>query len=591
MTAFAAALAWALIGLPQAGGAAEPIVLQLSGPTQFEFAGYYAALWQGFYRDAGLDVTIRPGSLKAQSPTDPVREVAEGRAQFGTGTMQLVIRRAQGLPILLVAPIFQQSGAAIYYRSDSDFSSPAALVNARIGRLAASDILDIELATALRGEGIDPTKIKSATIDASQIMSALADHSIDAAVGSAWTVPWQAHEHGLVLKSFNPANYRVEYYGDSLFTMQHFEATEPQTVSRFRAASLKGWEFALLHPNEVIARLLAEKSAEAPVADMNGFDRYQADVARRLARYPDIPLGYSNPDRWTQIEAGMIGAGVLARTADLTSFVYNPGEEAAQDGARSARLVPLAVAILLGAAVIVAAFWFSLQFWRRRASARAARVEPQEQTEAAPAAVVTLPRALQTPPPAPEPPAPPPPPPALPAPISLNDVLAPLERRIRQRMRGKVRFRYSLLPELWLCRTEGGAVAAAVLDLVAAATTAMDADGALIVGTRNFAFNQENIGDYPGGHLGEFARITVRDNGSGLTDVQFEQVTDPAATARPAIPRAAAVMQRLGGFLRVESAEGVGTAVHLYFARVADAAGAAPAGAAHAPNPTAQVAE
>ena len=44
-------------------------------------------------------------------------------------------------------------------------------------------------------------------------------------------------------------------------------------------------------------------------------------------------------------------------------------------------------------------------------------------------------------------------------------------------------------------------------------------------------------------------------------------------------------MERLGGFVRVESAEGVGTAVHLYFARIGDETNAAYA------MPTAQVAE
>src|SRR5579872_7498210 len=108
VTAFAAALALALSALPQTGSAAEAVTLQLSGPATFEFAGYYAALWQGFYREAGLDVTIRPNAVRGQAPVDAVREVIDGHAQFGTGTMQLVIRRAQGLPILLVAPIFQQ---------------------------------------------------------------------------------------------------------------------------------------------------------------------------------------------------------------------------------------------------------------------------------------------------------------------------------------------------------------------------------------------------------------------------------------------------------------------------------------------------
>jgi ABC-type nitrate/sulfonate/bicarbonate transport system substrate-binding protein len=566
--AFAAALAWALIGLPQPGGATEAVVLQLSGPTQFEFAGYYAALWQGYYRDAGLDVAIRPSGLAPQTTIDPVREVTEGRAQFGTGTVQLVIRRAQGLPVLLLAPIFQQSGAAIYYRADRDLSSPAALVNARLGRLPASSILDIELATALRGEGIDPAKIKAASIEANQIVPALADRTIDAAVGSAWVVPWQAHERGIVLKSFNPANYRVEYYGDSLFTMQRFAATRPETVRRFRAASLKGWEFALRHPNEVIARLVAEKLPEPPAADLAGFARYQADVARRLSRYPDIPLGYSNPDRWTQIEAGMVGAGVLQRGAQLAGFVYDPTEPAQDE-----RLTDYALsvaAIVLALAGLGAALWFGLRTWRRGAAAKAVRSQaPPAPASPAAASVLALKRAPPAAPVAVSRPAPAPPPPP---PTDLNAALAPLERRIRQRVRGKVRFRLSLLPELWPCRTDGGTVVTTVLDLVGAAVPAMENDGALIVGTRNFSFTEDNLGDLPGGRLGDFARITVRDNGPGLTEAEFAQVTDPAATKRPAIPRAAAAVQRVGGFLRVESVEGIGTAVHLYFARVRDAA-------------------
>jgi signal transduction histidine kinase len=163
--------------------------------------------------------------------------------------------------------------------------------------------------------------------------------------------------------------------------------------------------------------------------------------------------------------------------------------------------------------------------------------------------------------------------PASPPLVNLNDVLAPLERRIRQRVRGKVRCRFSLLAELWPCRTEGGPVAACVLDLVGAATAVMDNnDGMLIVGTRNFAFRADNIADYPEAKLGEFARITVRDNGPGLSDEEFARILDAEMTTRRAVASAAATMQRLGGFLRVESAEGIGTAVHLYFARAADEA-------------------
>src|SRR5712692_1656517 len=210
-----------------AASAAEKLVLQLHGPAQFEFAGYYAALWQGFYRDAGLEVEIKPGADRGQPAIDPVREVTEGRAQFATGTTELVVRTAQGLPLLLLAPIFQQSGAAVYYRADADFPSPGALAKAKLGRLPASDILDIELATALKAEGIDRSKLRSVALEPGQIDTALGDRSVDAAIGSAWGLPWLARDQGIALKSFNPADYRVEFYGDTLFALQRLANREP----------------------------------------------------------------------------------------------------------------------------------------------------------------------------------------------------------------------------------------------------------------------------------------------------------------------------------------------------------------------------
>src|SRR5437763_13554927 len=121
MSRLIAVAATMLLAVAEAAAAEDPLVLQLNGPAQFEYAGYYAALWKGFYKEAGLTVEIKPGAGRGQKPLDAAREVAEGRAQFGTGTTDLVIRTAQGLPLLLLAPIFQQSGAAVYYRGDSDF--------------------------------------------------------------------------------------------------------------------------------------------------------------------------------------------------------------------------------------------------------------------------------------------------------------------------------------------------------------------------------------------------------------------------------------------------------------------------------------
>jgi len=219
----------------------------------------------------------------------------------------------------------------------------------------------------------------------------------------------------------------------------------------------------------------------------------------------------------------------------------------------------------------------TLWFWarQRRRPARAAASAP---TTAIPAPAVAA--ATASPPAAATVPAP-----ALrpsvpaetgPPPTDVNAVVTGLERTLRQRVPRRVGFRLSLLPELWQCRAEPQAVRALVLDLVDAAAADLKGNGDLVVGTRNFAFTETNLAATPGSQLGEYVRVTVRDNGPGLSDDALDRVFDAATTVRPSAALAAETMRRLGGFARVESAEGVGTAVHLYFPRLAGQATAVP---------------
>ena len=67
---------------------AEPIHLQLRWHHQFQFAGYYAAIEQGYYREAGLDVVIHPGS----PGVTPVAEVLTGRAHYGVANSELLLQ-------------------------------------------------------------------------------------------------------------------------------------------------------------------------------------------------------------------------------------------------------------------------------------------------------------------------------------------------------------------------------------------------------------------------------------------------------------------------------------------------------------------
>ena len=167
--------------------------------------------------------------------------------------------------------------------------------------------------------------------------------------------------------------------------------------------------------------------------------------------------------------------------------------------------------------------------------------------------------------------------PPSPPPTDLNAVVGRLERTLRQRVPRRVAFRLSLLPELSHCRVDPQAARALLLDLVDAAAADLKGKGDLVVGTRNYAFTEDNLAATPGAQLGEYVRVTVRDNGPGLSDEALDKVFDAVGTTRPSAALAKGTVQRLGGFVRVESAEGVGTAVHLYFPRTAGDKAAAPA--------------
>jgi ABC-type nitrate/sulfonate/bicarbonate transport system substrate-binding protein len=585
-----ALLLLALPGSPSAAADADRLVLQLHRPAQFEFAGYYAALWQGFYREAGLDVEIKPGTAAGISPIDPVHEMVEGRAQFGTGTVQLLVRAAQGQSLLLLAPIFQQSDARVYFRSDGDFSSPAVLLNGKVGRLPPSNVLDLELRTALQAEAIDPDKLRSLSVEPGQALADLAHRRVDAVVGSAWELPWQAREQGIAIKAFDPAGYRIAYYGDSLFTLQRLAEIRPVTARHFREASIKGWAYALQHPDEVAARILAELPSAPAVSDPAGFVRYQTEIARQLARYPDVPLGHSNPERWSRIQQSFLAVGEVSRPADLAAFLYDPDATPANRvnwQAAAATAIAVSIAMLASAGFLwrwregrgapfldqlrqylrvqlsrlrlPAAAWprlldrlrmfgRRLRAWPRFAELAAAIANRLEAvwTSARPVAGGRRPGSHST---------------------DLNAMLRTVERSIRRRLPASVECRLSLLPEPWLCHSDPDAVAGATLDLVAGAAADMPAGGDLIVGTRQYAIDDAAAAELAGSTPGEYVRLTVKDNGPGLSPERLDRILDPAATVRSDIAAAGELARRLGGFARVESAEGIGTAVHLYFRR------------------------
>src|ERR1700731_2661755 len=205
--------------------------LQLKWKHQFQFAGYYAALEQGYYRDAGLDVTIREGG----PGIDVAETVASGKADFGVCSTSVLREWTMGRRLVVLAAIFQQSPAVILVARRADISSVSDLRGRTLMDAPGSD----EIAAMLKHEGVDYAALPRADHrgDPRDLLAGRAD----AMVAYSTNEPFVLEQLGAAFRTFSPAAYGVDFYGDNLCASEAEVKAHPERVAAFRAASLKGW--------------------------------------------------------------------------------------------------------------------------------------------------------------------------------------------------------------------------------------------------------------------------------------------------------------------------------------------------------------
>ncbi|MCG8617073.1 MAG: PAS domain S-box protein, partial [Desulfobacterales bacterium] len=300
--------------------AGEKVVLQLRWDHQFQFAGYYAAKWQGYYENVGLDVEIR-SAVTREAIRSAVSEVAEGRADFGIGAADILKARDSGAPLVVVAAIFQQSAAAFYTRKETVIHSPGDFLRLRVAR-RPNDLIDIEFQAMLKAEGFDPEHIEPYPHQPG--LAHLISGKVDVAPGYAINIPFTAKTNGVELNEIRPVQYGIDFYGDALFTRQDIIDRSPDLVARFKAASIKGWEYALENSDTMVGRIVEELNRIKTVDDLAQLNRYQSQGVSKLTHYPVVELGHINPDRWAKMHHFLKRIGLVKNPLDIDALIFDP---------------------------------------------------------------------------------------------------------------------------------------------------------------------------------------------------------------------------------------------------------------------------
>ncbi|MBO1928169.1 ABC transporter substrate-binding protein [Thiomicrorhabdus sp. 6S2-11] len=317
------------------------ISLQLRWTPQFQFIGYYAALWQGYYQDAGLDVEIIPGSPTRQ----PHREVLSGRAQYGVGNSEVLLSYLQDKPLIALAAILQHSPSVLLTRKDSNIRTPQDLIGKRVMMLGGSN--DVEFFAMLASEGVSPTDVT--IMPSSYRVEDLLEGKVDVFNAYLSNEPFYLASKGVEPFVINPVDYGVDMYSDILFTSNDELKHHPQRVKAFLQASLKGWRYALQHQDEMINRLLEMNIGKTREQLQN-----EAKVLQRLIQPNTISLGNINPGRFERMADLLQKFGFVQHTKSVEDFIYDPNPKVRQ----STFLKVLALAMTGLLVVIFIAFWF-----------------------------------------------------------------------------------------------------------------------------------------------------------------------------------------------------------------------------------------
>jgi NitT/TauT family transport system substrate-binding protein len=325
-----AAALGAMLAAGSAANAADPVTIQLKWVTQAQFAGYYVAKEKGFYKEANLDVTIKPGGPDIA----PEQVLAAGGADVVVDWMPAALAvREKGVPLVNISQTFQRSGLMLTCAKSSGIKDPADFPGHTLGVwyfgneypfLAWMAKLNIPteggakgVSVVKQGFNVDPLIQKQAACISTM----------------TYNEYWQVIDAGFKpddLVVFKYDALGVSTLEDGLYANgdKLKDAAFADKLARFVAASDKGWAWAVKNP-DAAAKIVLDNDATGAQTD-----KHQKRMMGEIAKLVDIgkPLGYLDPaafDRTVNVLLSSKSTPVITKKPDgaWTHAVYDASKK------------------------------------------------------------------------------------------------------------------------------------------------------------------------------------------------------------------------------------------------------------------------
>jgi NitT/TauT family transport system substrate-binding protein len=299
-------LSLALAGAMGSAQAADKFTVQLKWLPQAQFAGYYVAQAKGFYKDAGLDVTIKPGGPDIAPP----QVLAANGADLAVDWMPSALAaREAGAPLVNVSQIFNRSGMMLTCKKASGVATPKDFKGKTLGVwfggneypflnwMAKLNLKpDTDIKVLKQGFNVDPLLQNQAACISTMIYNEY----------------WQIIDAGVKpdqLVTFSYEDQGVAMLEDGLYAMGP-KLKDPAFVeksARFVKATLKGWEYAIKNQDEAVKIVLAADTSGGSTAAVQ--KRQLENVAKLITTAGTPKMGQLDPAAYKRTVKVLLSGG------------------------------------------------------------------------------------------------------------------------------------------------------------------------------------------------------------------------------------------------------------------------------------------
>jgi NitT/TauT family transport system substrate-binding protein len=306
----------------RAAAALKPVTFTLDWLYQGASVGFLLAHEKGFYRDAGLDVTILAG--KGSGTTAQL--VASKATPIGFADGFVVANSvAKGMAIKTVGTIYRRDPAAIMVLDESPIKSPKDLEGKSVAMTAGSAQFQ-QWPAYVKGAGIDPAKIKIVNIDPAGVGAALVNGRVDAIGGYVFSyAPSIEVRAKKKLRMFWFADSGVTIVSNGIIVHQDLLKNDPDLIRAFVAPSIKGFLYGRQHMDEAVA---AVKKYQPTANDAQTQREYELSWETWLTpNTKGKPLGWGSEADWAGTIAVLkqfVGVSAPLTTSQLYTNEFVP---------------------------------------------------------------------------------------------------------------------------------------------------------------------------------------------------------------------------------------------------------------------------